>query len=120
MRNTKRFLVGVVAIPLFPALAHAQEQASGEHSSGWAALVWSLIPIILIVPLFLLIIRRTQKPILRRSQRHMERQMQHMERVEQSLERLVKAVEKNAVAPSPPPLKPAPTSPAAASISPSK
>ena len=85
-----------VAVSLFPFLAQAQAQvpaSGGEPSTLWS-LFWTILPIVIIVPIFILFIRRMQKPIMKRTQDHMARQVQHMDRVEQLLERIAKAVEK--------------------------
>jgi flagellar biogenesis protein FliO len=92
--NIKHRAVIGTAILAFPILAHAEAQAASGESSGWGNLFWGIFPIILLVAIFIPIIRRMQKPIIKRSQDHMARQVQHMERVEQSLDRIIKLLEK--------------------------
>ena len=84
----------VAGILAFPILAHAQTQATSEQSSTWGNLFWGIFPIIIILGFFIVFIRKSQKPILKRTQEHMARQVQHMERVEQSLDRITKLLEK--------------------------
>jgi len=92
--NIKHLSVIVGAVLLLPLLAHAEPQNVGAESSALGNLLWGIFPIVLLVAIFIPLIRRTQKPILKRSQEHMERQVQHMERVEQSLDRIIKLLEK--------------------------
>ena len=68
--------------------------ASSGESSSWGNLFWGIFPIIVLVCIFIPLIRKMQKPIMKRTQQHMERQVQHMERVEQGLERIIKALER--------------------------
>jgi len=90
--NITRFLIGTTQ--LLPLLAYAQGESNGEQISIWVSLFWTLFPIALVVPVILLVLRRVQKPILKRTEQHMERQVQHMERVEQSLDRIAQLLEK--------------------------
>jgi hypothetical protein len=92
--NIKKLPSVTVALALLPVAARGQATGSTTQTSSWGNLFWSLIPIIFVVLIFIPLIRRVQKPIMKRSQQHMERQVQHMERVEQSLERIIKALER--------------------------
>ena len=94
--NIKLTAVIAGAIQFFPTLvqAQAQTQAASTESSTWSNLLWGIFPIFIIVGFFMVFIRKSQKPILKRTQDHMARQVQHMERVEQSLDRITKLLEK--------------------------
>jgi hypothetical protein len=92
--NIKRLSGMAVAVQFFPLVAHAEAQAGSAENSAWSSLFWGLFPIIILIPIFFVFIRKLQKPILKRTQQHMERQVQHMERMEQSLERIIEAIEK--------------------------
>jgi hypothetical protein len=92
--NIKKLFTITLAMLLLPAAALAQTAASSGESSSWGNLFWGIFPIIILVLIFIPLIRRMQKPIMKRTQQHMERQVQHMERVEQSLERIIKALER--------------------------
>jgi hypothetical protein len=92
--NIKKLSTITFAMLLFPAAALAQTTGSSGEGSSWGNLFWGIFPIVILVLIFIPLIRRMQKPIMKRTQQHMERQVQHMERVEQSLERIIKAVER--------------------------
>ena len=92
--NIKRLWGMSVAIQFFPLLAHAQAPASSGEGSIWGTLFWTILPIVIAFLVLILVIRKTQRPMVKRSQQYMERGVQHMERVEQSLERIIKAIEK--------------------------
>jgi hypothetical protein len=94
--NIKHPTVIGSAILALPILAHAQApaQAASSESSSWGNLFWGILPFILLIAIFIPLIRRMQKPIVKRTQDHMARQVQHMERVEQSLDRIIKLLEK--------------------------
>lgn len=93
IKHSRVIATGVSA---FPVLVYAQTQppAASEQSSSWGNLFWGIFPILLLVIIFIPLIRRAQKPIMKRTQDHMARQVQHMERVEQSLDRIIKLLEK--------------------------
>jgi uncharacterized membrane protein HdeD (DUF308 family) len=92
--NIKHSAVIGAVILAFPVFAHAEAQTSNGESSSWGNLFWGILPIIIIIAVFIPLVRRLQKPILKRSQEHMARAVQHMERVEQSLDRIIKLLEK--------------------------
>ena len=92
--DIKKLTTITFAMLLLPAAALAQTAPSSGESSSWGNLFWGIFPIIILVLIFIPLIRRMQKPIMKRTQQHMERQVQHMERVEQSLERIIKALER--------------------------
>ena len=91
--NMKKLSIITIAVSLLPVVARAQTAASSGESSSWGNLFWGVFPILVVVLIFIPLIRRMQKPIMKRTQQHMERQVQHMERVEQSLDRIIKALE---------------------------
>jgi hypothetical protein len=92
--NMKKLSIITIAVSLLPVVARAQTAASSGESSSWGNLFWGVFPILVLVLIFIPLIRRMQKPIMKRTQQHMERQVQHMERVEQSLDRIIKALER--------------------------
>ena len=78
----------------FAALAQTGASPDGNQPSALWSLFWAILPIIIATTIFIIFIRKMQKPLMKRSQDHMARQVQHMERVEQLLERIANAVEK--------------------------
>ena len=96
--NIKHSVVIVTGILTLPAFAYAQSQAqtqpANEQSSPWLNLFWGILPFIILIAVFIPLVRRMQKPIIKRTQEHMTRQIQHMERVEQSLDKIIKLLEK--------------------------
>jgi Kef-type K+ transport system membrane component KefB len=94
--NIKHSTGIVTGILWIPALAQAQTQAlpADVEPSAWGRLFWTVLPVFIVAVIFIVFIRRMQRPILKRTRDHMERQVQHMERVEQSLDRIIKLLEK--------------------------
>jgi hypothetical protein len=98
--NIKHPAVILAGILVFPAFAHAQADAPivTQVSSSWGVdlwqFFWCLAPVLICIAVFIPLIRRMQKPIMKRTQDHMARQVQHMERVEQSLDRIIQLLEK--------------------------
>ncbi len=93
-----KITIMAAATVLLPLLAEAQTSPAVEEPSIWTGLLWTLLwtilPIVMVAVFVWVFVRKTQRPLMKRSQEHMERHVQHMERVEQSLERILKAVEK--------------------------
>lgn len=91
-------IASLLAASMFPlgaaAQAPAQSPVGGGETSALAGFAWSILPLVAIAAVFIVFIRRTQRPIIKRTQEHMAKQAQHMARVEQLLERIAKAVEK--------------------------
>ena len=84
----------LLAVLPFSALAQAERSQDAAPNTVLWSIFLSLVPIFVVIVLLILIYRKFQKPLIKRSQDHLARQTQHMERVEQLLERVANAVEK--------------------------
>ena len=89
--STKQLPVLWTAVCLLPLPLYAQQQEEAATKPSTAeALMWSVLPIVIVgvlVFFFFRFAQRKQRPLVARHQ-------QHMERVEQSLDRIARALER--------------------------
>jgi membrane protein implicated in regulation of membrane protease activity len=91
--NIKPLTGIVIAVSMFPLLAHAQAAETGRGASALVAVFWSVLPIIVVAALIWWFFSRAVRKTQKRSEDYVTAQKLHNERVEQLLERIAKVIE---------------------------